>query len=162
MTKKTPAAQLVTEAFGPEFRLETYPFYLIGHLDQRYTAEMEAAMGAEAIGRPVWRTLLTLAQKPGLSIGEIADITLLKRSTLSRVVDRMAADGVVERRVRDADNRIIEVHITDAGLDALKAVSRIAARQYARATEGLSEAEIDELARMLRLMLDNLNRSPFA
>jgi DNA-binding MarR family transcriptional regulator len=163
VTQDTDLLEDATEAadFGPDFRLETYPFYLIGHVDHRYTAEMQAAMGARALSRPVWRTLVTLDEKPGLSIGEIAEITLLKRSTLSRVIDRMEADGLVERRLRAGDNRVVEAHLTGAGRDALTRVSRIAAQQYARATEGLSEAEIAELVRMLRVMLDNLGRSPF-
>lgn len=163
MTRRTDLLEEETDdpAFGADFSLESYPFYLIGHVDHRYTAEMHAAMGARALSRPVWRTLVTLDEKPGLSIGEIANITLLKRSTLSRVIDRMESEGLVERRLREADNRVVEAHLTEAGRKALARVSQVAAQQYARATKGLSEAEIAELVRMLRIMLDNLRRSPF-
>lgn len=148
--------------FGPDFALDRYAFYLIGHVDLLYSVEMQKALGARKLGRPVWRTLVTLTQHPGLSIGEIADVTLLKRSTLSRVVDRMAADGLVRRSPREGDNRIVEVHITASGRALFDEIARVAAKQYARATDGLSRAEIDELCRMLRQMRDNLSRSPFA
>jgi len=146
----------------PNFRLSTYPFYLLGHLDHRYTEVMESALAERRLSRPMWRSLISLRDNGPRSIGQLADITLLKRSTLSRVVDRMERDGLVERRTDGDDLRIINVHITEAGQDALGHVIQVAGRVYARAIEGLSDRELNELVALLSRMLDNLSRSPYA
>jgi len=144
------------------FAYDDYAFYLIAHVDHRYTLEMQAVLGADRFSRTEWRTLATLSSRDGVSIGELADITLLKRSTLSRVADRMEQQGLVVRTPRADDNRIVEVHITERGRSVFRNVLQVANRQYDRAVAGLSDADLKRLHRILRHMLGNLSRSPFA
>ena len=146
------------DLFAPDVRLENYPLYLIGHVDHRYSARMAATLSTQKISRPKWRCLLCLSKKNGQSISEIAEITLIERSTLSRVVDRMAADGLLRRQPRRSDARITEVHITAKGRLMLNEVLRVASAQYARTVDGLSASEIDSLCRTLKKMLENLTR----
>jgi DNA-binding MarR family transcriptional regulator len=148
--------------FGAQFSLERYPFYLMAHVDFRYTIGMEAALGHHKFTRPKWRVLASLSMQDGLSIGEMAEITLFKLSTLSRVVERMESDGLVKRRQRPSDQRITEVHITDAGHEAFQEILAVSRRQYARATEGLSTEEVEQLCATLQKMLHNLQQSPYA
>lgn len=136
--------------------LENYAFYLISHADLRYGQAMQAALARQSLSRPKWRTLGGLGHRNGQSIGELAALTLLKRSTLSRIVERLEREGLVRRKARAADRRNAEVHITAAGRKALAEILRVTGRQYARAAAGLTRAEVDELCRMLRHMLDNL------
>ena len=136
--------------------LENYAFYLISHADLRYGQAMQAALAAHALSRPKWRTLAGLGDRNGQSIGELAAVTLLKRSTLSRIVEKLEREGLVRRQARPADRRNAEVHITPAGRKALRQILRVTGRQYARATAGLGRADVAALCRMLRHMLDNL------
>jgi len=148
--------------FGDGYDLGQYPFYLMAHVDHRYTIEMEAALDGQTFSRPKWRTLASLSVRDGLSIGELSEITLLKLSTLSRVAERMERDGLVRRQPRAADNRITEVLITEKGRAEFQAMLRVSRQQYARATEGLAEEEIAQLCATLNKMLRNLHKSPFA
>jgi DNA-binding MarR family transcriptional regulator len=138
------------------FAHDDYAFYLIAHVDHRYT------LGADRFSRTEWRTLAILSSQDGVSIGELADVTLIKRSTLSRVADRMEEQGLVIRKPRADDARIIEVHITERGRAFFQDILGVANRQYERAVEGLSDADLDRFHKTLRHMLDNLTRSPFA
>jgi DNA-binding MarR family transcriptional regulator len=97
-----------------------------------------------------------------MSMGELAAVTLVQQSTVSRVVARMEGDGLVTRRARDDDGRIVEARITESGEDKLDDILRIVAIQYARAVEGIDEADLDRLRATLSAMLSNLTRSPFA
>lgn len=151
-----------TDFFGAGYDLEQYALYLMAHVDHRYTVEMEAALGREKFARPKWRALASLSVRDGLSIGEMAEITLLKLSTLSRVAERMERDGLVRRQPRATDNRITEVTLTDKGRAEFQDILRVSRRQYTRATEGMDEAEVEQLCATLRKMLHNLQRSPFA
>lgn len=136
--------------------LENYAFYLISHADLRYGQAMQAALTEHALSRPKWRTLAGLGDRNGQNIGELAALTLLKRSTLSRVVMRLEREGLVRRKPRPSDRRNAEVHITPNGRKALQQILRVTDAQYARATAGLKRAEVDRLCAMLRRILDNL------
>lgn len=65
--------------------------------------------------------LMHLAEVPGrrLRQRELRDRLLLSESGVSRMLARMAASGLVERRPADDDRRGVEVALTDAGAAAL-------------------------------------------
>ena len=56
-----------------------------------------------------------MASKPGLSIGGLADITVSKQPTVTRLLDRMEAKGLVQRYPHDTDRRVTMVRITPQG-----------------------------------------------
>ena len=63
-----------------------------------------------------------LVEAPGrrLRMAELADRVLLSRSGLTRVVDRMQADGLVRREPSRDDARGTYTVLTDAGLQRLR------------------------------------------
>jgi DNA-binding MarR family transcriptional regulator len=71
-----------------------------------------------------------------LRMADLADHLGLERSTLSGLVDRAEARGLLERRRSAADRRTIEVGVTDAGraltTDAYRAVAAALAPAVAR------------------------------
>lgn len=150
----------VAAQFVRDFRLEDYAFYLMGHVDHLYGQGLEQVLGSNKVSRAEWRSLAALAQYGRLSIGELADITLMKRPTLSRVAERLEIDGLVDRRVRPEDQRITDVTITDDGRQVFRNVLRVTGVQYARAIQGLEDSEISDLNRILRKMVRNLSESP--
>lgn len=75
---------------------------------------------------PTWYdVLVNLAAAPErhLRMSDLADQVLLSRSGLTRLVDRMAADGLVTREPCATDARVTYAVLTDAGHAALKAAA---------------------------------------
>jgi DNA-binding MarR family transcriptional regulator len=74
---------------------------------------------SEAHGLPLasYEVLLFLANAPDgrMRMSELADSVLLSRSGLTRLVDRLAADGLVERIQCPEDARGLYAAITEAG-----------------------------------------------
>ncbi len=70
--------------------------------------------------------LLHIAEAPGrrLRMNQIADGILLSRSGVTRLIDRLEADGLVERSHCSSDGRGAEAVLTEAGVDRLRAASR--------------------------------------
>ena len=66
--------------------------------------------------------LLQLAEAPGrrLRMHQLADRVLLSRSGVTRLIDRLVADGFVERNSCLTDARGAEAVLTPAGLDRLR------------------------------------------
>ncbi len=69
--------------------------------------------------------LLTIAQAPGrrIRMRHLADHVILSKSGVTRLVDRLVLDGLVERSACETDARGAEAVLTPAGLDRLGAAS---------------------------------------
>jgi DNA-binding MarR family transcriptional regulator len=53
-------------------------------------------------------------------MGELADAVTISRSGLTRLVDRIAAEGLLERRQAEGDRRAVEVAIKPEGTKLLR------------------------------------------
>jgi len=73
------------------------------------------------IGFDAYGVLITLVTQPGgLTIGELGQRRNLSPSGISRAVDRVAQDGLVERRPNPADQRSLLVALTPEGHGRLR------------------------------------------
>ncbi|MCC2335736.1 MarR family winged helix-turn-helix transcriptional regulator [Cellulomonas wangsupingiae] len=95
--------------------------------------------------------LYTLSRAPqrALRLRELAESSLLTQPSLSRLVDRLEADGLVRRAPVEGDRRGKAVHLTDAG--ALR--QREIGRRHARSIDALVGGALspDELTTLERL-----------
>ncbi len=64
-----------------------------------------------------WRILETLNDDQGYTMGQLAEIVLMNPPALTKLVDRMVSDGLVQRKISDEDQRSIKLILTDVGLD---------------------------------------------
>jgi DNA-binding MarR family transcriptional regulator len=72
-----------------------------------------------------YETLLHLAESPErrLRMGRLADSLLLSKSGVTRLVDRLVDDGLVERTSCTSDARGAEATLTELGLSRLRAAA---------------------------------------
>lgn len=91
--------------------------------------------------------LYTLSKCPApLRIGELNRHVLLSQPALSRLVDRLASRGLVERRPDPADRRGVRLSLTSTGRALQRQTGRRHARSVARAlTAVLGPDEIRQL-----------------
>lgn len=102
---------------------------------------------------PVWRVLSTLSDGDGLPVTELAKITLFKQPTLTKVIDRMAKQGLVERRASERDRRKVLVFILPAGR-ALIGDLLARAKQHERdVLAGHSDQEVERLKSALHTLI---------
>ena len=79
-------------------------------------------------------------------LSELNRHVLLSQPALSRLVDRLAERGLVERRSDPADGRGVRLSLTDAGRAVQRQVGRQHARSVAHAmTTGLDPGELQQL-----------------
>jgi len=96
--------------------------------------------------------LYTLSKCPGpLRLSDLNRHVLLSQPALSRLVDRLAERGLVERCADPADGRGVRLSLTDAGRVVQRRIGRQHARGVARAmTAGLTAAELAQLETICR------------
>ncbi|WP_298301786.1 MarR family winged helix-turn-helix transcriptional regulator [uncultured Erythrobacter sp.] len=93
--------------------------------------------------------LLLLRKEGDLQISVIADHLGMSRSSLSGLIDRMSAKGLVTRRPNDADGRSFEIHIEEAGLQLVGATVLDTKRMNAALLEPFSNEERETIERFL-------------
>jgi DNA-binding MarR family transcriptional regulator len=148
MTIEAPASRPLT-ARDP--RLAPWRAFLLAHarvsrrLDEELRAEHDVSFAE-------YDALLTIAQAPGrrIRMGLLADEVLLSKSGVTRLVDRLVNDGLVERSTCSTDARGAEAVLTERGLVRLRAASRTHLRGISE--HFLSVVDTDDLASLERAM----------
>ncbi|GAA3954253.1 MarR family winged helix-turn-helix transcriptional regulator [Actinoplanes auranticolor] len=128
---------------------------LVPQLDR----ELQAACGLPLTWYDV---LLELNSAPGrrLSMGELGAVAVVSRSRVSRVVDQLAADGLVTREANPDDRRSAYATITEAGRARLRAAAPVYLGGIERHfTAQLTAAEAFSVATALGKVLAALDRS---
>jgi MarR family transcriptional regulator for hemolysin len=106
--------------------------------------------------RAQWAVLARLRRSQGVKQRELADALDLAPITLARLVDKLTASGLVERRDDAADRRANRLFLTDAAAPTLQRLDDLGEAVMARTLFGLDEAEIAALRAGLERMKSNL------
>ncbi len=101
-----------------------------------------------------------LWREDGQPVGVLAARIGVEVPTLVRSVSRMEAAGLLRREPDPADGRRAIVRLTARGRDLERVVPSILADVTELATAGMSEAERQELLRLLRALRANLEPVP--
>jgi DNA-binding MarR family transcriptional regulator len=111
----TGAAAAPAPDFVPDFVLEQHLFFWFTQVLDRRDRQLAAALKADGLRAPEWRILATLHSRHRLSMSELADLTSIERTTLSRVVERMVRAGWVMRLTDASDARVTRLALTASG-----------------------------------------------
>jgi MarR family transcriptional regulator, organic hydroperoxide resistance regulator len=103
-----------------------------------------------------------LWHEDGQTVGALAARIGVEVPTAVRTVSRMEAAGLLRREPDPADGRRVIVRLTARGRELERIVPQILADVTERATAGMSEAEREQLLRLLRDLRENLEPAPAA
>lgn len=78
---------------------------------------------------------------------DLADLLGMRRSNVSKVVNRLEANGLVERRPEPEDKRSIRVHLTSLGERASRRLYEAGDMQISELTKGWTDQELTDFAR---------------
>lgn len=104
-----------------------------------------------------WRALLRLDGNPGISQAGLADLLDMQPISLTRILDRMASAGLVERKPDPADRRAVKLYLTEAARPILKVLHEISDEVRLAAIKGLSDAEQERVIAAMRHMRANID-----
>jgi DNA-binding MarR family transcriptional regulator len=128
------------------------------HLIDRLDHELQAENG---MSLPEYSALLRLAEAPErrLRMSQLAQGIFLTRSGVTRLIDRLERDGLVQRRPCDADGRGSDAVLTQHGLDTLRTASRTHLRGIKMYfLDQVDEADLAALDRIMRAVDDRIER----
>ena len=67
------------------------------------------------VTRSQWTVIAAVARHPGATQREIANMLEIAEASAGRLIDRLCADGLLERRAKDDDRRAHAVFLTETG-----------------------------------------------
>jgi DNA-binding MarR family transcriptional regulator len=88
-------------------------------------------------------------------MAELAEYLGLDRSTISGLIDRAVARGIVERSGNPGDGRVVHIQLTEAGRHLADRLTADMAAAVAKLTGRLGGAERADLLYLLARMLDD-------
>ena len=115
---------------------------------------------AASIGmtRAQWAVLVRLERVEGLKQTELAEILDLQPITLTRLVDRLCDNGLIERRPDPKDRRAKRLFLTDAARPLLERLHEIGETLMIEVLGGIDETTMATMLGDLDRIKDNLRR----
>lgn len=102
--------------------------------------------------------IVVLARSEGLSPGAIAEALGVRAPTITKTINRLAAQGFVEKRGSGGDGRKAEIYLSDKGRRAVAAIEKAIGRTEDAMLAGFTGKESRTLAKLLARLGDNLKR----
>lgn len=110
----------------------------------------------DGMTRAQWVILARLARMGGLSQKELADALEVEPITVGRLIDRLQARRLVERRPDPSDRRIWRLHLMPDAAPILDRIEAYRAELHAKVTAGLDGESVHRVVEALLNMKSQL------
>ena len=122
---------------------------------------LDGALAEHGGSLQTWVLLKTLAAEPDLSHRELSDRMLVSGPTLTHHLDRLEADGLLQRTRDLHDRRVVRVDLTPAGKQRAVELEAVADELDLWLRSLLGEADATQLRVLLSRLHDQLlERAP--
>lgn len=132
-------------------------FYAIRDLSRLLSRRFEAAAQEHGLTLPQWRALATLYKQGGLSQSALAQSIESDPMTVSGLLERLEAKGLVERKPDPQDSRAKIASITDTAQALIDDMHKVADDLFDQAFDGIDEKDRQAAMNVLERLQTNLN-----
>lgn len=122
---------------------------------RRHFQSIEQSLGIS--GAQLW-AVSAIHEQPGMRVTQLAQAMSVHQTTASNLVERLVDLGYVTRQRSTADNRAIELFITEAGLERLHAAPGPVRGLLPDALGRLSPSTLESLHQNLCILLEQMER----
>jgi MarR family transcriptional regulator for hemolysin len=111
------------------------------------------------ITRAQWVVLVRLDRFEGLKQSELAGMLDLQPITLTRLLDRLSASGLIERRADPNDRRANRLYLTPAARPLLEQLGELGEELMTTALAGVDRDSIERMVAQLATVKENLRQA---
>ena len=108
------------------------------------------------VTRSQWTMIVVVARNPGATQRVIAEALEMSEASAGRLIDRLCADGLIERQERYDDRRARAVYLTKKAEPLLAKLAEIARESEVSLFRGFSSEELETLSSYLDRIYKNL------
>lgn len=124
---------------------------MLGETGRSWRYRLDQRLKPLGLSQAKWITLLKLSWADGgMTQKELAERLGIESPTLARLLDRMAADGWIERRGSDVDRRSKTVHLRRKSCTLLEQIDAVATHLSNELLEGIPDTELRTCMNVLR------------
>ena len=109
------------------YPVQSYISYSLATAHRKVHTSLTRRLRQFGVQVEAWRVMEILENDEKLTMGDLAELVLMNPPTLTKLVDRMVADGLVHRKIAKSDHRQINLGITALGRKRIKPGSRTGA-----------------------------------
>jgi MarR family transcriptional regulator for hemolysin len=125
----------------------------VARLMKTYADQTARRYGAT---RAQWAVLSRLNRSEGLKQSELAELLDLQPISLTRLLDRLAENELIERRPDPNDRRVNRLYLTPAARPLLDQLTALGEDLMAEVLEGVDDKSVSRLHADLGVMRENL------
>ena len=126
-------------------------FHLFGRAITRFDPGRLEAWVELGLTMTQLRVLFLLRAEGGASAGTMAEAFKVAPSTLTRIVDRLVRQGLVQRETADGDRRLVRHYLSASGASTVEELER---RGRARMDEVMDRLSAPQLERLVSALED--------
>jgi len=144
-----------------EEEIASCPYYLLTRASLATTGVLRRLLNESGYGqvRPAYiGVLMCLWSEDGRQAGQLGRCAGLEPSSMTGLLDRMARDGLLERRPDPDDRRAQRIFLTAAGAAAEEPVNSVVDSMLTQMMAGIDEDDVDVFKQILRQVLANATR----
>ena len=140
--------------------LDDYLPYLVNRVGTIIAEQFGAqALAPHGLSVAMWRVMAALASAGRQRQIDLADLTSIDASTLSRLVSRLVRIGIVTRTRSASSNREVAVKLSAKGEALVARLIPMAQDYEIVASTGLSKQDLAVLKRCLRRVYENMKNN---
>lgn len=106
--------------------------------------------------RSRWMVLLHVSRNDAITHRELAERLGIEAPTLVRLIDRMEAEGLLNRRASETDRRVKHLHLTPEGRKEVERIRASAADLRKEILSGLSKEEVSATLNVIQQIRSKL------
>lgn len=139
-----------------QFRLEDHLFFYFSQILARRTRAINRDLAEFELDYSRWRVMAVLHDQGACSMGRLAELSSVDRTTLTRTIGQMEGEGLVSRETTAGDRRRVSLSLTTHGANQFGRILPIVLARTDSALLGFSPAEARQLQDQLSCMAQNL------
>ena len=132
--------------------------FLINDVARLLKTSADQAARRYGMTRAQWAVLSRLERHEGLKQTELADMLDVQPITLTRLVDRLCDNGVIERRADPNDRRANRLYLTKAAKPLLEQLHGMGRELMAATLKGIEPDKIEQMIETLESAKENLRK----
>jgi MarR family transcriptional regulator, transcriptional regulator for hemolysin len=115
--------------------------------------------GQFGVTRAQWVVLARLDRFEGLKQSELAEMLDLQPITVTRLLDRLCDNGLIERRADPGDRRAKRLFLTPAARPLLERLAELGEELMTNALVGVDRATVEHMVGQLATVKENLRQA---
>ena len=135
-----------------------YSIELLFFAYRDFTAEADAVLAKQGLGRAHHRVIYFVGRQPGITISELLIILNITKQSLSRVLARLVDDGYISLEQGKDDRRQRLLTLSEKGRSLEKELTAVQKNRFSHAFRTAGYESVDGYLDVMRNMLDDQTR----